>query len=115
MQEVEKRESLIRELRKRGNRDGVGQPEKSTVLEAEVIHTVNLGPDQAGHNDSPSGNTVKIGQHGRAPQTDPVHSGRALCSVEAQLQRELKKWETLKRQKSNKDGTLSSWFRRKSL
>jgi len=57
---------------------------------------------------------VNIGQQGRAPQTDPVHSGRALSSVEAQLQRELKKWETLKQEKGNKDGTLSSWFRRKS-
>ena len=115
MQEVEKRESLIRDLRKKGIRDGVGQPVKSTVLEAEVIHTENLGPDQAGHNDSSSGNTMNMGQQGRAPQTDPVHSGRALSSVEAQLQRELKKWETLKREKCNKDGTLSSWFRRKSL
>lgn len=116
MQEIERRESVIRDLRKK-SAGASPEAEKPAVLEAEVIHAETLGPDESAPHDAGAPHPQMRPEPAPAP-SEPVppespHHGRILNSVEAQLQRELKKWESLKREKDNKDGTLSKWFRRK--
>ena len=110
MQEVERRESQLRLMRKQAgdrNRD----PGKKHVLDAEVIHTEVLGPDDSG---APATEPVVIRPEPRAEPGKPPGKGPAILnSVEAQLKSELRKWETLKQGKENKSGAFSKWFRRK--
>jgi len=110
MQELEKRESLVRELRKKTGNPGSGAPVKSAVMDAEVIHSETLGPDEAAHTEKKPGG---MDGGGRDANSKPA-AETMLNSVEAQLQRELKHWENLKREKDNKEGTRGKWFRWKS-
>lgn len=114
MREVEKRESLIRELRRKVRTEGLREAGKSAILEAEVIHEENLGPDERREGVPQPEMAYPPGGQGRATQSGNNRPEGVLSSVEAQLQRELKKWEAIKREKENKEGTVGKWFRRKS-
>jgi len=114
MQEVENRETQLRDMRKKTAAAVKPEPrEKPAVLEAEVIHSENLGRDEATGHGGTGASAGGVPPTPPPPGTPPS-AGRILNSVEAQLQRELKKWETMKREKDKKEGTLSKWFRRKS-
>lgn len=110
MEELERREGQLREMRKRAGSGG-GATGGPVVLDAEVIHSEVLGPEEGGGHgtvrEEPAAATS-------GPEVADLPRGHTvLNNVEAQLQRELKKWETLKREKENKGGTLGRWFRRK--
>ena len=109
MRELESRESQLRSVRKKADervREPVG---KQPALDAEVIHAEVLGPaDAQGQADAQGAEPMVIGGRGA-----PVpHPGQVLTGMEAQLQAELKHWETLKRQKI-KGGVMSKLFRRR--
>lgn len=106
--EVEKREGQLREFRKKGDfqvREGVVKP---AVLEAEVVHLEVLGPEEPG---DPAGPVVM--ERSQEHREDSPPKGGFLNNVEAQLQRELKHWDALKREKKSKEGTIGKWFRSK--
>lgn len=110
MEELEKRERLLRESRKAGAASPADASPEPIILDAEVVHSEVLGPEEG-----PQGADVK------EPVVEAVSRGAGtaggngvLNSVEAQLQRELKKWDASKREKERKGGTLGSWFRRKA-
>lgn len=107
MEELEKRESQLREMRKKAGMEPAGGP---AVLDAEVVHAEVLGPEDGGV-DEPG--VVDPAPEPGPSKADPPSGHGVLNSVEAQLQRELKKWESLKRDEENKGGTLGKWFRRK--
>ena len=112
MHELEKRESQIRDMRKRSGSGGASDTASPEVMDAEVIHSEVLGRDETAH-----GEAAPAAEGASAAQADPpkpVPAEKVLNSVEAQLQRELKHWETMKRDKDNNEGTRSKWFRWKS-
>lgn len=105
LKEIEKREAQLREFRKKGDfqvRDGV---EKQAVLEAEVVHLEVLGPEEQGAHPEP----VVMERNQERREGSPPKGG-FLNNVEAQLQRELKHWDALKREKKSKGGTIGKWF-----
>lgn len=114
MQEVEKREVLVRDLRKKAA-GAAGSEPKATVLEAEVIHAESLGPVEPAPHEGRSPE-AEASPDPTAPEPPPggAPKGHILNSVEAQLQRELKHWEHLKRKDESKEGTFGKWFRRKT-
>lgn len=108
MEELERRERLLRESRRTGTASPGDAAPAPIVLDAEVVHSEVLGPDEVGQLEA-----VK------EPVLEPVSAGSGpaggngvLNNVEAQLQRELKRWEAAKREKSKRGGTLGKWFRR---
>lgn len=110
MEEIEKRESQLREMRKKtggGVADGAGA---SGFLDAEVIHAEVLGPEEGG---APAPIAEEPAARPGPSAKVPPRGHRVLNTVEVQLQRELKEWEALKREQENKGGTFSKWFRRK--
>ncbi len=110
MEELERREGLLREMRKKTGAGG-GAAGGPAVLDAEVIHSEVLGPEEGGEHGAVTEEPVAAKS---GPEVADLPRGHAvLNNVEAQLQRELKKWETLKRENENKGGTLGKWFRRK--
>lgn len=113
MREVEKRESVIRDLRRKDARGSDGNKAYTAVLDAEVIHEVNLGPDETREDATRPGRKDDYTNQARAAQSGGKPPERVLSSVEAQLQNELKKWEALKAEKEKREGTLGKWFRRK--
>ncbi|MEI8122747.1 MAG: hypothetical protein WCI20_11900 [bacterium] len=110
MQELEKRESLLREVRKKAGGQGAVRSDNPVVMDAEVIHSVTLGPEATARPDGPP--DIRAGERGS--ESSKPEADRLLSSVENQLRRELKQWENLKRHKGNKNGTLGKWFRWKS-
>ena len=111
MEELEKRESQLREMRKKA---GSGNPEaarRPSILDAEVVHTEVLGPEESGAEHEPT--RVESLEEQGLEATRPAQRGGVLNTVEAQLQRELKKWHALKRDEDNKGGLFGNWFRRK--
>ena len=108
LHEVERRESQLRDLRKKSGTVMPGEEGHPPVLEAEVIHAEVLGPAE------PVAGAGR--EHGPAPAPEPPSAraqGRVLDRVEAQVQQELRKWEALRREKLKPSGTLGHWFRRK--
>jgi DNA repair exonuclease SbcCD ATPase subunit len=110
MEELEKRESQIRDMRKKVDAGNAEPSLRPSILEAEVIHSEVLGPDE----------TDGVGPVGEASSakheenaSGPARGGGVLNTVEAQLQRELKKWQALKQDEDNKGGTFGKWFRRR--
>lgn len=110
MEELERRERQLRESRKTGRAAPVDSAPLPVVLDAEVIHLEVLGPEEGGEH----GGGMKEPVVGTVyPAAEPPQGDGVLNNVEAQLQRELKKWEASKRDKEHKGGTLGKWFRRK--
>ena len=110
MEELEKRESQIRDMRKKADAGNAEPSLRSSVLEAEVIHSEVLGPDESDRIE-PVGVESPVKPEGNEP--GPARGGGVLNTVEAQLQRELKQWQALKQDADNKGGTFGKWFRRK--
>jgi septal ring factor EnvC (AmiA/AmiB activator) len=110
MEELEKRESQIRDMRKRADAGNVESARKPSILDAVVVHSEVLGPD-ASDECEPVGAGASEKPEEIAP--GPARGGGVLNTVEAQLQRELKKWQALKQDENNKGGTFGKWFRRK--
>ena len=106
LKEVEKREALVRDLRKRAGAQDPAPPVE--ILDAEVVHLEVLGPDDHGHSEP---EPVMMDRPAK-PQTESRPKGGILNSVEEQLQRELKHWEALKQEKKDKGGAFGKWFRR---
>lgn len=112
LQEVEKREGLLRELRKKSGGNVANDSAKAPVLEAEVIHMEVLGPDEPVSAES-AGATTGSSYEGKSDDMRDSPKGKILNSVEAQLQQELRKWESLKNDKAKTSRTMGKWFRRK--
>ena len=110
MEELEKRESQIRDMRKKADTRNTEPLLRPSVLEAEVIHSEVLGPDES---DGVEPVGVESPARHEENASGSARGGGVLNTVEAQLQRELKKWQALKQDEDNKGGTFGKWFRRK--
>jgi chromosome segregation ATPase len=111
MEELERRESQLREMRKKAGSENSESLRQPSILEAEVVHAEVLGSDESGAEHEPIlADSLEAQQ---SETSEPARRGGVLNTVEAQLQRELKKWHALKRDEANKGGLFGNWFRRK--
>lgn len=106
MEELEKREGLLRSIRKRVE----DRERQLTARIAELEKQCGAAPPE-GEWEHPSA------EEAREAPPDPraKSSGKHILShVEAQLQTELRKWESLNQDEASKNGKDKKWFWRKS-
>ncbi|MEI6514543.1 MAG: hypothetical protein WCO77_01085 [bacterium] len=70
-----------------------------------MVHLEVLGPEEHGAHPEPV-----VMERNQERREDSPPKGGFLNNVEAQLQRELKHWDALKREKKSKGGTIGKWF-----
>jgi len=111
MREMEQRESQLRDLQGRMDQKEGTVSNSGKVVDAEVIHAEVLPVEQQGPKDAEDW-MVSPGGKGGPPREsgEKANKSKVLNGVEAQLQKELKQWEILKREQSPRKTSSPKWF-----
>ena len=106
MEELEKREGLLRSIRKRAE-----DRERQLMARIAELEKRGVAAPTEGEWEHPSAEEAREAPRDPLPKSGGKH---ILSHVEAQLQTELRKWESLNQDDASKNGKEKKWFWRKS-